>query len=94
MVRLSLHPWTPTQESYRRHVSFTYSYPNYIPVEGATVREIVRRLEPYNIVKLYRARPKFVVAGNPKLALKRSAERYLRAMGDLKPLEVGQRILA
>jgi hypothetical protein len=74
----------------RRHVSFMYSYPNYIPVDGATVREIVRKLEPYKFAKLYGAWPNFVVSGDPKLALRRSAERYLRAIGDCAPLEINQ----
>jgi hypothetical protein len=74
----------------RRHVSFMYSYPNYIPVDGATVREIVRKLEPYKFANLYGAWPNFVVSGDPKLALRRSAERYLRAIGDFAPLEISQ----
>lgn len=74
----------------RRHVSFMYSYPNYIPVDGNTVRGIVRKLEPHKFAKLYGAWPGFVVSGDPKLALRRSAERYLRAIGDLKPLEITQ----
>jgi hypothetical protein len=74
----------------RRHVSFMYSYPNYIPVDGGTVRQIVHKLEPYQFARLYGAWPGFVVSGDPKLALRRSAERYLRAIGDLKPLEVTQ----
>jgi hypothetical protein len=78
----------------RRHVSFMYSYPNYIPVDGATVREIVRKLEPYEFTKLYGAWPNFVVAGDPKLALRRSAERYLRAIGDRRPLEISQHSVA
>jgi hypothetical protein len=72
----------------RRHVSFMYSYPNYIPVDGNTVRGIVRKLEPYKFAKLYGAWPRFVVSGDPKVALRRSAERYLRAIGDLEPLEI------
>jgi hypothetical protein len=74
----------------RRHVSFMYSYPNYIPVDGATVRGIVRKLEPYKFAKLYGAWPGFVISGDPKLAIRHSAERYLRAIGDLKPLEITQ----
>ena len=74
----------------RRHVSFMYSYPNYIPLDGATVREIVRKLEPYKFAKLYGAWPGFVVSGDPKIALRRSAERYLRAIGDRGSLEIGQ----
>jgi hypothetical protein len=62
---------------------FMYSYPNLIPVDGATVRNIVSKLEPYNYSKLYGTWPKFVVSGDAKTALKRSAERYLRAIGAL-----------
>jgi len=67
----------------RRFVSFMYSYPNLIPVDAVTVREIVSKLEPYNYSKLYGAWPKFVVSGDAKTALRRSAERYLRAIGAL-----------
>lgn len=78
----------------QRHVSFMYSYPNYIPVDGATVRGIVHKLEAYKFTKLYGAWPGFVVSGDPKLALRRSAERYLRAIGDLRPLEISQQSAA
>ena len=67
----------------RRFVSFMYSYPNLIPVDGATVRDIVGKLEPYKFSRLYGAWPKFVVSGDAKTALKRSAERYLRAISGL-----------
>jgi hypothetical protein len=70
----------------RRYVSFMYSYPNYIPVDSPTVRSIVSRLEPYDFARLYGAWPRFDVLGDPKLALRRSAERYLRAIGDHDPL--------
>jgi hypothetical protein len=70
----------------RRYVSFMYSYPNFIPVNGQTVREIVMKLEHYKFGKLYGAWLGFVVEGDPKMALRRSAERYLRAIGDLTPL--------
>ena len=68
----------------RRYVSFMYSYPNLIPVDGVTVREIVSKLEPYKFSRLYGAWPKFVVSGDAKTALRRSAERYLRAIGGLR----------
>ncbi len=70
----------------RRYVSFMYSYPNYIPVDAQTVRSIVSKLEPYPFAKLHGAWPRFDVFGDPKLALRRSAERYLRAIGDHAPL--------
>jgi len=65
----------------RRYVSFMYSYPNLVPVDSATVLDIVSKLEPYNYSRLYGAWPKFIVSGDAKTALKRSAERYLRAIG-------------
>jgi DNA-directed RNA polymerase subunit RPC12/RpoP len=67
----------------RRYVSFMYSYPNLVPVDSATVRDIVSKLEPYNYSRLYGAWPQFIVSGDAKTALKRSAERYLRASGGL-----------
>jgi hypothetical protein len=66
----------------RKFVSFMYSYPNFIPLNGATVREIVNKLESYKFAKLYGAWPKLTVDDEPKVALKRSAERYLRAISD------------
>lgn len=71
----------------RRFVSFMYSYPNFVPLDASTVRGIVRTLEPYKYAKHFGAWPKFEVVGDPKQALRRSAERYLRAIGDLKFLE-------
>ena len=71
----------------RRYVSFMYSYPNFIPLDAGTVRGIVRKLEPYKYAKHYGAWKGFRVEGDPKLALRRSAERYLRAIGDLEPLD-------
>jgi hypothetical protein len=63
----------------RRYVSFMYSYPNFVPLDAASVRRIVSMLEPFSFSKLYGAWSNFVVQGNGKEALRRSAERYLRA---------------
>ncbi len=71
----------------RRYVSFMYSYPNFIPVDAATVRGIVRKLEPFSFSSWYGAWPGFRVSGDPKEVLRRSAERYLRAIGDNRPLD-------
>jgi len=62
-----------------RYVSFMYSYPNFVPLDAASVRRIVSMLEPFSFTKLYGAWPNFVVQGNAKEALRLSAERYLRA---------------
>lgn len=64
----------------RRYVSFMYSYPNFIPLHAASVRRIVSALEPFRFTKLYGAWRKFVVQGEAKEALRRSAERYLKAL--------------
>jgi hypothetical protein len=63
-----------------RYVSFMYSYPNFVPLDAASVRRIVSMLEPFSFTKLYGAWPNFVVQGNAKEALRRSAERYLRGL--------------
>jgi len=70
----------------RRWVSFMYSYPNMIPVNAATVRDIVERLALWQFRKLYGAWRRFTVQGDAKQALRASAERYLWALGDHGPL--------
>jgi hypothetical protein len=74
----------------KRFVSFMYSYPNFIPLDGASVRRIVSVLEPFSFTKLYGAWPNFVVQGNAKEVLRRSAERYLRASESLHLQKVGR----
>ena len=66
----------------RRFVSFMYSYPNYIPLPAATVRRMALRLEPYPFERIYGAWFDAVVRADGKAALRRSAERYLRALED------------
>ena len=65
----------------RRFVSFMYSYPNYIPLPAATVRAMVERLEPYPFDRIYGAWFDAVVRADGKARLRRSAERYIRALG-------------
>jgi glyoxylase-like metal-dependent hydrolase (beta-lactamase superfamily II) len=64
----------------RRFVSFMYSYPNYIPLPAATVRRMVALLEPYPFERVYGAWFGAVVRADAKPAVRRSAERYLRAL--------------
>jgi len=66
----------------RRWVSFMYSYPNFIPLDAATVRCIAARLGRYKFAKLYGAWPGFVVEPDAGQAVRKSAERYLRAIGE------------
>ncbi len=70
----------------RRFVSFMYSYPNFIPVSAETVRHIAATLSHYKFKKLYGAWPGFVVEGDAQEAVRKSAERYLRAIGEAASL--------
>jgi glyoxylase-like metal-dependent hydrolase (beta-lactamase superfamily II) len=64
----------------RRFVSFMYSYPNYLPLPAAAVRRIVERLEPWPFERIYGAWFDAVVREGGKAALRRSVERYVRAL--------------
>lgn len=61
----------------RRHVTFMYSYPNYIPERPRTVRRALRLLEPYDFDRVYGAWWKKIVYTDGKDAVRRSADRYL-----------------
>jgi glyoxylase-like metal-dependent hydrolase (beta-lactamase superfamily II) len=71
----------------KRYVSFMYSYPNFVPLDAASVRRIVSALEPFSFTRLYGAWPKFVVQGDAKEAVRRSADRYLRALESISLVE-------
>jgi glyoxylase-like metal-dependent hydrolase (beta-lactamase superfamily II) len=64
----------------RRWVSFMYSYPNLIPLSADKVRRIVNAVEPYDFERIYGAfHPRHVLADG-KAVVRRSAERYIRAL--------------
>ncbi len=65
----------------RRFVSFMYSYPNMIPLNARAIIRIVNAIEPFAFEKIYGGWWHSVVASDAKNAVKRSAERYLRAIG-------------
>ena len=65
----------------RRWVSFMYSYPNLIPLPASEIRHIVAALEPYEFDRIYGAWWGRIVSEDGKGALRRSADRYLRAIG-------------
>ena len=65
----------------RRHVSFMYSYPNYIPLPAPAVRAVARAVEPFSYERVYGAWWDRVIAADGKAAVGRSVERYLRAVG-------------
>jgi hypothetical protein len=65
----------------RRWVTFMYSYPNYIPLNASAVRGIVKAVEPYEFDRIYSSWKDRVVISGGKEAVRRSAERYVRAIG-------------
>jgi hypothetical protein len=65
----------------RRHVSFMYSYPNYIPLSAATVDGIVDKVMQLNFDRIYSHFYNLDIAADAKEAVQRSAERYKQAIG-------------
>ena len=66
-----------------KQVSFMYSYPNYIPLNGTQIRHIMDCLDPLAYDRIYGAffvRGKGIVPTKGKEVVRRSAERYLRAI--------------
>jgi hypothetical protein len=64
----------------RKHVSFMYSYPNYIPLSASAVDRIVEAVEPFSFERIYGAFWGMVIESNGKEVVRRSAERYVRAL--------------
>lgn len=62
----------------RKHVSFMYSYPNYIPLPPYTVERIVEAVKPYKFDRIYGAWLEKDITEGGKSAIERSAERYIR----------------
>ena len=68
----------------RRWVSFMYSFPNYVPLPSAEVDSIVNAVEPFAFDRVYGAWWDRNVESDAKAAVRRSAERYKRAL-DRRP---------
>ncbi len=66
----------------REYVSFMWSYPNLVPLDAATVRHIVQRVEGYPFDRIYGGWWGRVVTHDAQAAVRRSAERYLRSIGE------------
>jgi glyoxylase-like metal-dependent hydrolase (beta-lactamase superfamily II) len=64
----------------RAHVGFMYSYPNLIPLPAAAVARIADVLEPYPFETIYGAWWGRIVRRDGKAVVRRSAERYARAV--------------
>jgi glyoxylase-like metal-dependent hydrolase (beta-lactamase superfamily II) len=65
----------------RRFLSFMYSYPNFIPLNGETVRRIGAIMEPLAFDRIYGAFWGRVIASGAKAAARASVARYLSAIG-------------
>ncbi len=64
----------------RRYVSFMYSYPNLIPLPAYKVQQIVNAVQPYSFERIYAAWWGRIVQQDAKMAVSRSAARYIQAL--------------
>jgi glyoxylase-like metal-dependent hydrolase (beta-lactamase superfamily II) len=64
----------------RRYVSFMYSYPNMIPLNVRAVEHIVQSVEPFAFDRIYGGWWDSIVAMDAKSAVRRSADRYIKAI--------------
>jgi hypothetical protein len=65
----------------RHWVSFMYSYPNMIPLNAQAVQHIVDSVAPLAFDRTYGGWWDSIVASDAKAAVRRSAERYIAAIG-------------
>ena len=66
----------------RRWVGFMYSYPNMIPLSASKVQHVVAAVEPYGFERIYSPWLDRIVKADGKAVVRRSAERYIGAIGD------------
>src|SRR5699024_457917 len=66
----------------RKHVSFMYSYPNYIPLSAKKINYIVNGLKGYSYDRIYGAFQDMEILENAAKAVRRSAKRYI---GQINP---------
>jgi len=64
----------------RRHVSFMYSYPNYVPMKPSDVRRIRSRLEGYAFEDVFGYTWGRNIIGGARVAVGESFARYLKAV--------------
>jgi hypothetical protein len=62
------------------HVGFMWSYPNLVPLPEAEVRAIAAAVEPFEFDTIYGAWWERIIPAGAKDAVRRSAERYGRAL--------------
>ena len=66
-----------------KQVSFMWSYPNYIPLNAPAIRHVKECLDRLDFDRIYGAffiRGKGIVATHGKDVVRRSADRYLKAI--------------
>jgi hypothetical protein len=63
-----------------RWCTFMWSYPNYIPLNATAIRRITAALAPQRYDRIYSAFAPGIVSTDAQSVVRRSAERYLRAI--------------
>ena len=66
----------------RRYVSFMYSYPNLIPLPPSKIEGLAAALEPFRFESIYGAWWDRVIERDGSAVVRRSADRYLRAVAE------------
>jgi hypothetical protein len=66
---------------HRRSVSFMWSYPNQLPLPGSEVLRIAAALEEWEFDRIWGAWWDLAIRSGAKDVVRRSAERYVRALG-------------
>ena len=65
----------------RKHVSFMYSYPNFIPLSASTVDSIFEKVMPLKFDRIYGHFFGLEIEADAKAVIRQSAERYKKAIG-------------
>ena len=69
----------------RSWVSFMWSYPNLIPLDERTIRDIADRIEPFRFDRIYGGWWGRVVVEDGAAAVRRSADRYIARLHGERP---------
>ncbi|MEJ0012672.1 MAG: MBL fold metallo-hydrolase [Bauldia sp.] len=64
----------------RRHVSFMYSFPNYVPLNATKVKQVAAAVGPFAFDAIYGAWMGQNIKGGAKQAVAVSVDRYLKAI--------------
>jgi hypothetical protein len=62
----------------RQHVSFMYSYPNFIPLSSSSIHRVLSSISPFSFSSIYGAFWDSVILNNAPTVLHQSATRYLK----------------